>query len=315
MVKNIVKIENRFKKFWRLTKTIRGKYSNQIGRIIVNGTPIITNKEKCEAIANAFESSHNITLNNQSPIENEVNSFVNELKAKIVEPPNETYTNSDEIKMIIKRLKNSKAPGLDGIQNSLIKKLPDTAIEALAKIFNACFKLNYFPKEFRIAKIIPIPKPGKDHSQAGNYRPISLLSSISKIFERIIHNRITTFFEENNIIPPQQFGFRSQHSTTHQLLRVAKFIKKNKTLRKSIGMILLDIEKAFDCVWHNGLLYKLHLFNVPEYLIKLIMSFINERQFIVSINGCKSNIKKNSSRRSTGISIITIAICIIYCRL
>lgn len=290
--KTLKNLKTGSKKFWRLTKTIRGKYSNQIRRLNVNDTTIITNKDKCEAIAEAFEKSHNITINQNSPVENEVNEFFDELQRNIEETPNEAMTSPDEILCIIKQLKNAKAPRLDGIQNTLIKQLPNSAIEALAKIFNACLKVCYFPKEFKKAKVIPIPKPGKDHSQPGNYRPISLLSSIGKIFERIIHTRISCFFEENNTIPAQQFGFRAQHSTTHQLLRVTKYIKAKKSIRNSTGMVLLDIEKAFDCVWHKGLLYKLHLFNLPYYLIKIIMSFISDREFIVFINGSASSVKK-----------------------
>lgn len=279
------------KKFWRLSKTIRGKYSNQIGKIEHNGIQVHTNKEKCELIANAFEKSHKITLYQPSPVENKANRYANTLKGNNDEAPNEILTKPEEIQMLIKCLKNSKAPGIDGVQNIVLKRLPETAIETICKIFNLCLKKCYFPKAFKKAKVIPIPKPGKDHRQAGNYRPISLLSNLGKILERVIYNRINTFFEDNNTIAPQQFGFRSQHSTTHQLIRVTKHIKKNRAQRRSTGMVLLDIEKAFDCVWHTGLIYKLHLQNVPTHLLKIIMSFISDREFIVYMNGISSSTK------------------------
>lgn len=116
----------------------------------------------------------------------------------------------------------------------------------------------------------------------------SLLSCLGKIFERIILARLSLFAEENNILAEEQFGFRSQHSTIHQIRRVTKIITENKLKRKSTGLVLLDIEKAFDSVWHNGLLYKLSICNVPRYIIKLIQSFVSERQFFVSINGSSS---------------------------
>jgi hypothetical protein len=91
----------------------------------------------------------------------------------------------------------------------------------------------FFPKQWRHAKVIPLPKPGKDHSNPSNYRPISLLSSISKIFERIIRKCLNTFIASNNALPNNQFGFRAAHSTSHQLNRSVRHVKnRRETWRK-----------------------------------------------------------------------------------
>lgn len=161
----------------------------------------------------------------------------------------------------------------------------------MVRAFNFCIQYSYFPTSFKRAKIIPVPKKGKDLRSASSYRPISLLSSIDKIFEKIILQRLNSFVTENEVINSGQFGFRSEHSTTHQIKRVLKIIRSNKNRRYSTGIIFLDIEKAFDSVWHNGLIFKLHKMQCPSYLVKLIKSFLSNRSFIVEIEGEQSAAK------------------------
>jgi hypothetical protein len=141
-----------------------------------------------------------------------------------------------------------------------------------------------------LGKIIVIPKPNKDASDPQNYRPISLLPNFGKILEKLILKRLTLFEEANEILSLNQFGFRGQHSTTHQLMRVVEKIKFGFNVNKSFGLVQLDIERAFDTVWHNALLHKLLHFNFPIFLIKIVKSFLSERKAYVSLNKSKSNI-------------------------
>lgn len=280
------------KKFWRITKAIRGKHSNKIGQLRDGDKDLFTNDEKVNSIANTFEKSHTLTSNFKHSIDIKVKRFNKQMTND--EQPNldaSTYTTPSEIKAIIKKLKAFKAPGLDGIQNILLKKLTIRTIVLITKIFNGCIKIGYFPTSLKLAKVIPIPKPGKDHKHPTSYRPISLLSCLGKLFERIIYMRLNAIVMEKNIIAKEQFGFRSQHSTTHQLKRVVNYVKNNKRNRRSTGMILLDIEKAFDSVWHDGLIYKLNSYGIPKYLLKLIKSFVSDRKFLVSINESYSSLR------------------------
>jgi hypothetical protein len=107
--------------------------------------------------------------------------------------------------------------------------------------------------------VISIPKPGMDHYNPSNYRPISLFSSISKVFERIILKRMNGFISTVNILPDHLCGFRMVHSTSHQLRRVVRHVKTKRSLRvlESTGMLLLDVEKVFDSVWLEVLLHQL----------------------------------------------------------
>lgn len=137
---------------------------------------------------------------------------------------------------------------------------------------------------FKTTKVIAIHKPNKPKDHPTSYRPISLLSNLGKLFEKIIHKRIIEYASDNSIVCSEQFGFKKEHSTIHQINRIKNNITINKNCKKSTGLILLDIEKAFDTVWHHGLIYKLLMGNLPKYLIRLIMDFIENRTFMVSVN-------------------------------
>jgi Reverse transcriptase (RNA-dependent DNA polymerase) len=115
-----------------------------------------------------------------------------------------------------------------------------------------------------------------------------LLSNIGKIYEKIILRLLEEFESEKKIIIPQQFGFRQGHSTVHQILRITECASFGFNKNQSTGIALLDLEKAFDVIWHNGILFKLHKLQFPLYIIKLIYSFLNNRKSCVSINNHSS---------------------------
>lgn len=185
-------------------------------------------------------------------------------------------------------MKVSKAPGIDKVHNSLVKKLPPIGFLYLALIINACLKLNYFPSKWKHANVIPIKKPGKPAAETTSYRPISLLNSLSKILERIILKRLQDHLAATFAIPDDQHGFQKGKSTVTQLQRLITTIRNSLNNRLSTGMLLVDVEKAFDRVWLDGLVFKLISMNVPHYLVKIINSFLRERSFHVTVDGKKS---------------------------
>ncbi|GFV59458.1 RNA-directed DNA polymerase from mobile element jockey [Trichonephila clavipes] len=117
--------------------------------------------------------------------------------------------------------------------------------------------LRYFPNAWKTAVIIPILKPGKNPKLAESHRPISLFPVLSKLAEKIISTRINEFLENENILIPEQHEFRPHLSTTHQILRVVEYIKEGNNRNQCTAAVFLDIQKAFDRVWHTGLLFKL----------------------------------------------------------
>lgn len=242
--------------------------------------------------ADVFESAHQATANCSSSMDNKINKHTEWLTS------DENHTNviplcsDEEIKCEIFNLKNKKAAGLDGIKPIVLKKMPDIFFTTITTIFNWCLLNGYFPNHFKKAKVIPVLKSGKDPKMANSYRPISILSMLDKVFEKIIHKRLLDYCDLKNIINKEQFGFKKEHSTIHQLKRVINMILANKRRKRSTGAVFLDIEKAFDSVWHNGLIYKMNKFTFPVYLQKIIKSFLSERTFVVEVGDHVSSVRK-----------------------
>src|SRR6201999_1349547 len=158
------------------------------------------------------------------------------------------------------------------VTNQHLKELPLCAAEYLRNIFNACLRIGYFPKQWKVSIIRCLCKPGKLTTLVDSYRPISLLTCISKIFERVILEEINRFTSDNEVIKPHQFGFRPGKSCTHQLYRITRHVKSLITRKKSVGMLSIDLKAAFDSVWHAGILHKMQELQFPIYLIKVIKS-------------------------------------------
>lgn len=275
--------------FWNLTKIIRKKSKN-IPILKHNNSRFSTTAEKCEILAQNFHDIHAYSTNlGNPPTDILVRDTINEFNSSSCSSNNVSITYSN-ISAIMKRLKSRKSPGVDGINNSCLKALPRKGIQFLTIFVNSCLNLSYFPDKFKEAKIIAIKKPNKPCDSPSSYRPISLLSSISKILERVIKEKLLDFLDENNILPPQQFGFRREHNTIHPLVRIQQFVKSNFSQQRSTGMVLLDIKAAFDYVWHDGLIYKLIRFNFPPYIIKIIQSFLSTRTFRVHIGSVSSEV-------------------------
>lgn len=199
------------------------------------------------------------------------------------------FTTPGTIQKQIDMLAKNKAPGWDQITNTALKCLPKNKILQLTKIINSCFKLCYFPNIWKLSHIISIPKPGKNLQLPESYRPIALLSCLSKIYERSI-----LFHLQNSLagkIREEQFAFRQNHSTTLQLTKLIDQISANLNQGIQTAAVFLDVEKAFDCVWHDGLLHKMLKMDIPLQLIKIIESFLSNRTFSVKIEGQNSSLR------------------------
>ena len=225
-------------------------------------------------------------INFNAEVKSTINSFLSLYDTSTLEP---ILTDADEIQYILKNFKNKKSTGPDSIPNVALKKLPSVAHEFLAKVVDSVLLLGYFPIAWKVAHVIPIPKPGKPANEVKNLRPISLLNNLSKVLEKILHSRILNYCNENNLLPCNQFGFRNKHSTIHALIRLFEEAAMGFNDRKITIAAFLDIEKAFDTMWVEGLIYKLINMKFPEYLIKITASYLNNRKFMVKLGGHLSN--------------------------
>ncbi|GBN97299.1 putative RNA-directed DNA polymerase from transposon X-element [Araneus ventricosus] len=165
--------------------------------------------------------------------------------------------------------------------------MPIKSIIRLTEIINAILKFQYFPNQWTTAIVTPILKHGENSRDPSSYRPISLLSSLSKIAEAVILKRLTEATEDHLI--PFQFGFRKNLSTVQQLLRIREVIREGMEEGWDTGAVFLDIAKAFDRVWRDGLVYKLIELRVPGSIIKLIATYLRGRHFAVLVGNYLSS--------------------------
>ncbi|GFV73853.1 probable RNA-directed DNA polymerase from transposon X-element [Trichonephila clavipes] len=193
----------------------------------------------------------------------------------------------------------------------MLKNFPIKLILILTILINKILKFNHFPDNWKEAIIFPINKPGKDPHLASSYRPISLLSTIGKLTESIILHRLKNFINEHNLHNPNQYGFTNKLSTLHPLLRLTEHISEGFQKRKSTGAVFLDIQKAFDRVWINGLTSKLISYNLSPSLIHLIHSYLTNRFFKIRINETLSNEHSVSAECPQG-SLLGPLLCNLY---
>ena len=131
----------------------------------------------------------------------------------------------------------------------MLKHLPDTSFKTLLNIFNYIWTTGKFPEDWTYATIIPISKPKKDPAELNNYRPIALTSCLCKTLERMINKRLTWFLESNNHISLFQSGFRSDHSTTDNLVTLETFISDAFIKKEYVIVVFFALEKAYDTTW------------------------------------------------------------------
>ncbi|XP_014474872.1 PREDICTED: RNA-directed DNA polymerase from mobile element jockey-like [Dinoponera quadriceps] len=198
------------------------------------------------------------------------------------------FTNEKTVRTIFHNLNNKISSGTDNIPNRALKHITKNIALQYTIIFNNMLNHNYFPNYWKIAKTISIPKKEKDKTQINSYRLISLLPNISKIYEKVINQNIIRHSSKHNIIPDYQFGFRRHHSTSHAINKVVSDTFWALNGKKCVGACLIDLEKAFDTVWLEGLIFKLIKKNFPIYLIKLIWNMIHNRKFRTYQNYCTS---------------------------
>lgn len=203
----------------KMTRTLTKNHTHQkIPPIKVNNKIITDTEEKLEEFAKAMKSQFSLNrmgeMNNNRRVEEFANALQNHTE---LEDSNPSEVTEKEIKDIIKSLNRRKAPGLDNIHNMALKSLPTQGIQRLAEIANAILKYKHFPDRWKTSQITVIKKPNKPKEINQSYRPLSLLSSVSKIVETTIQTRMLEVIDEQQIFANHQFGFRQGHSTVQQV--------------------------------------------------------------------------------------------------
>ena len=174
---------------------------------------------------------------------------------------------------LIMKSANGKATGMDLISNRLLKIASPVISPHLTKIFNQCIEHSTFPDDLKVGKVVSIFKSG-ERDDPGNYRPISISSVFSRIFERLLYQQLYKYFDDNQLLADKQWGFRSLHSTIHALHRSINnwLLKMDKG--KANAVIFLDLKKALDTVNHEILLEKLCLYGLHDNDLSLLKSYL-----------------------------------------
>ena len=197
--------------------------------------------------------------------------------------------NDNEVLSIINKLKNKKSRGADNISNQLLKTIKQELCKPLTIIINQMIETGVYPEKFKISKITPIYKKN-ERTNIANYRPISLLPTLSKIFERVIHTQLYTYFDENKLLSEQQYGFREKHSTELAAVKLVDYINHEMDIGNSPEAIFIDLSKAFDTINFDILIHKLQFYGLSGNSLALMKSYVTGRMQYVLFNKTKSDL-------------------------
>ena len=197
------------------------------------------------------------------------------------------------VKSQLLSLNTNKAIGLDKISARLLKDAAEIIAPSLQALINKSFHEGKFPNNWKSAKVVALFKSG-DRSNCDNYRPISILPTISKVIERAVHKQFYDFLQENKLLFKDQFGFRRKMSTSSALLQFTDSLLKSMDKGHVSGVVYLDLKKAFDMVDHSLLISKLTEYGVSETSLKWFRSYLTQRSQRTSIGDVLSS-KRNAT--------------------
>ena len=314
---NAIKDKSNVKDLW---KTIKGASNNDYNNSCVEtGLPLemcfnkVTIKGKYNII-NAFNDHFIRTSEQVEKINLNEDNFIKlklELDKKIKHDKFEINLVSPyEVRKIIDSLKVNKATGIDCIGANILKMCGDHIIIPITSIINNSILSGIFPDSLKYAYVLPLYK-NSNREDGNNYRPISILPTISKIFERHLNNQLNSFLAKHHILSNSQSGFRDNHSCQTALIHLVNNWIKHVDDGKLIGSVFIDLRKAFDLVDHSILLYKLKLHHFSEHSLSLFQSYLSNRNQVVKHGNLFSTPKTVESGVPQG-SILGPTLFLIY---
>ena len=252
-----------------------------------------------------FKLSNGTTISDPKIIAEAFNDYFINI-GNVDEPMNDQYTRylhnkphcnlifhsitKDSVMQIINGLKPKSSTGIDNISNKLLKSAKTFIVAPLTIVINQMFQVGKFPDLLKILKVLPIYKKDDD-SLFSNYRPISLLPSVSKIFERAIMIQLTEYLEDNKLIHINLYGFRKFLSTEYAALHLVDYLNYEMDSRRTPVTIHLDLSKAFDCLSHSILLDKLRFYGINEMAYNLMKNYLENRKQFVQFDSYSSKMK------------------------
>ena len=299
------------KKTWEgINQILNKKKHNSQANIIltVNNKPI-TEPSKISNQFNQFFSTIANNIQNNIPKVDDFESYINKLNS-----PDSFFfspVSKPEILKIINSLDHNKSTGEFSIPWQVFDSVPDKIAEILCDLINLTFETGIFPSALKIVKVIPVFKNKGSDQDVNNYRPISLLSNIDKIFEKLVYSHLFSFLDLHNILSNRQFGFRKKYSTKLALISLTEEIRRTLNSGKFCCGVFIDLQKAFDTVDHKILLRKLSLYGVRGIANNWFRSYLSDRIQYVSYLDSTSN-KRNISTGVPQGSVLGPLLFLIY---
>ena len=266
--------------YWKTLKSfIKPSVNTSIPPICHNGSYISDSSDKAKLLNDFFVSQTSLddstaTLpNTDLPANNTLHNII---------------ITEEEVRSVLQTLKLGKSSGPDNINNRILKEIAYPISKPLCDLFNYSLSQGIFPDVWKQANVSPLYKKD-DPSLVCNYRPISLLSSIGKVMEKIIHKHMFNYFNDHSIITCLQSGFVPGDSTVNQLVDIYNTFCKALDNGLEVRAVFCDISKAFDRVWHKGLIYKLKRAGINGLLLDWLSDYLTNRKQRVVIPGGRSD--------------------------
>lgn len=277
-------------RFWKHARNLFQKRYHHIQGLIDEDNDQIL----CEPhlmIKHAFEYYSTAFQEIESPVQNgEVSSFSKNITEKVLELPSKSFLfKINDLSLAIRRLKTKNSSGHEKVSNTLIKSIPITHYCFLLEIFNQLLVRNEYPQHWKMSKMILLPKEKSRLLSLNKTRPISLLPCLSKVYERCFLVYLRQWMDDSGIHQPEQSGFRERHSTTTRFVKFLQDISSGLLQQTAALVIYVDFTKAFDQLWHAGLLYKLYQMHCPQQIFSFILQYLKNRRCFIEMNELMSD--------------------------
>lgn len=295
---------------WRRVNCISGKRSSLNFTLQIDGNTI----EDTAVIAEHL-SVHFARINSSSNYDEDFLRTKNQMESiplASVTGSSHEYNQSFSIEELLYAIKKGKGKsvGPDDIGYLMIKNLPYHVKLSLLEAFNSCWTSNSYPRQWRESIIIPIPKQSHKAASISNYRPISLISCVSKTMERMVNRRLLTLLEEKNLLDTRQHAFRKGKGTGSYFCSLDDYLEHAINNNLHCELALLDIEKAYDRTWKWNVLNILNSWGIEGHLFEFIRFFLGDRYFKVSIGGKSSGLKHQENGIPQG-SVLSVTLFLI----
>ena len=289
-LKTLQDFQNNMKKTWKFINSLIGQKRNKLDIVeclVVNDQKIIDPTTIAEEFGKFFSGIGKSQSEKCGKSSKDALEFLqhHETKESMYLIPTDIF----EISRIITSLKSKSSSGYDQISTKTLKQIKDGIVTPLCLLINKTIEQGIFPEALKTAKVIPIYK-NKEKELLTNYRPISLLTSLSKVYEKVMHNRLESFLASFNIIDDHQFGFRPNHSAVDAVTTLTKDILLAMEEKQFTIAVFCDLSKAFDSLDHSILLKKLFKYGIRGKALNLFTSYLNERKMFVSLPNTESHV-------------------------